>query len=223
MGDALEAVLGSPRRVLDLGCGPGSLSLRLLNRFPGLSMTAVDHDPVLLTIGSKAAGTVRGRLRWVDADLRTSEWDADLGPGRYDAALSTTALHWLPSRDLTRLYRGLSRRIRPGGLFLNGDHMPLPPDSPGLRAATHRWRRRAREGRDSGVRGETWEEFWRSVARSTSLKREWEEHQRRYPPHHSAESNLTPGQHARRLRAAGFREVAVLWQHMENQVLVALR
>ena len=221
MGDALEAVLGSPRRVMDLGCGPGSLSVRLLSRFPGLSVTAVDHDPVLLRIGSTAMGKERKRVRWVDADLRSPEWGSRLGPGRFDAALSTTALHWLAPPALSRLYQGLARRIRPGGIFLNGDHMPLPTDCPKLRAAAHRWRRRGRE--DPGRPGETWEQFWRSVARSSTLRPEWEERQRRYPAHHSAESDLTPEQHARRLRAAGFREVSVLWQHLEDRVLVALR
>jgi trans-aconitate methyltransferase len=223
MGDVLEATLGAPRRVLDLGCGPGSLALRLLDRFPGLSVVAVDHDPVLLRIGSTALGTASHRLSWVDADLRAPGWDALCGGGRFDAALSTTALHWLTPPELSHLYRTLARRIRPGGMFLNGDHMPLPPGCPRLRAATHRWRRRAKDGRLWAQPGETWEQFWRSVARSPSLREVWDERRRRYPPHHSAESSLTPDGHARRLRAAGFQEVAVLWQHLEDRVLAAVR
>ena len=223
MGDVLESVLRPPRRVLDLGCGPGSLSLRLLDRFPGLSVTGVDHDPVLLKIGSTALGARGGRIRWVDADLRAAGWDAELGPGAFDAAVSTTALHWLTPRELTGLYQRLAERIRPGGLFLNGDQMPLPSGCPRLRAAAHRWRQRRRSGSGLSGPGETWEQFWRSVSRDPALKQEWVERQRRYPSHHSAESDLTPEQHARRLRAAGFGEVAVLWQHLENRVLVALR
>ena len=51
MFDILEAWL--PRRftALDLGCGPGSLSARLLRRFPAARVVAVDFDPVVLRIG----------------------------------------------------------------------------------------------------------------------------------------------------------------------------
>src|ERR1043165_2040528 len=42
--------------VLDLACGPGAISQRLLNRFPAASSFAVDLDPVLLAIGQGALG-----------------------------------------------------------------------------------------------------------------------------------------------------------------------
>jgi trans-aconitate methyltransferase len=59
---------------IDLACGPGSLSQRLLQRFPQARVIAVDVDPVLLALGRGALGTVGGRLRWVDADLASPDW-----------------------------------------------------------------------------------------------------------------------------------------------------
>jgi hypothetical protein len=41
---------------------------RLLDRFPGASVVAVDFDPVLLALGRAADGD-RAGLRFVDADL----------------------------------------------------------------------------------------------------------------------------------------------------------
>src|SRR4029077_17954583 len=51
-------------RVVDLGCGPGSLSVRLLRSIPKAVVYPVDLDPVLLTVGRRAFGDARGRLRW---------------------------------------------------------------------------------------------------------------------------------------------------------------
>src|SRR4029077_15223279 len=51
MVDALAAFAGPRPRVLDLGCGPGSLSARVLDRIPGASVVAIDADPVLLAVG----------------------------------------------------------------------------------------------------------------------------------------------------------------------------
>ncbi len=60
MFDALAALLPGTFVALDLGCGPGSLSRRLLARFPEAQAIAVDLDPVLLAIGQRALGTVDG-------------------------------------------------------------------------------------------------------------------------------------------------------------------
>src|ERR687895_541289 len=68
--DAVEEGAGRPDPlVLDLGCGPGSLGARLLERLPKATVIAVDGDPVLLAIGQAAYGEVAG-LRFTDLDLR---------------------------------------------------------------------------------------------------------------------------------------------------------
>ena len=108
--------------VLDLGCGPGSLAVRLLDRLPGATVVGVDADPLLLTLG-RIAWPGRPGLRFAETDLRTAGWSAALGLERQaDAAVSTTALHWLPEPALRAMYAELGGVLRPGGLLLNGDH-----------------------------------------------------------------------------------------------------
>src|ERR1700735_1374734 len=96
--DAVEAGTGRPDPlVLDLGCGPGSLAVRLLDRLPRARVIGIDADPVSLALG-QAAYSDRPGLRLVDLDLREPGWSARLGlapPTNADAAVSTTALHWL--------------------------------------------------------------------------------------------------------------------------------
>lgn len=48
--DALAELLPASFVALDLACGPGSISQRLLDRFPEAHAVAVDLDPVLLAI-----------------------------------------------------------------------------------------------------------------------------------------------------------------------------
>ena len=124
--DAVEAGAGRPDPlVLDLGCGPGSLSVRLLARLPAANVVAVDADPVTLSLGRAGYASVPG-LRFADLDLREPGWVAGLGlpAGRpVDAVVSTTALHWLSAAELHDLYRTLAGLLRPGGLFLDGDHL----------------------------------------------------------------------------------------------------
>jgi len=126
--DAVEAGAGrDDPLVLDLGCGPGSLAVRLLNRMPAARVVAVDSDPLLLALGRAAHGGLAG-LRLADQDLRQPGWADRLGLERaVDAAVSTTALHWLDAAQLRAMYAELVTVLRPGGLMLGGDHLKEDP------------------------------------------------------------------------------------------------
>jgi SAM-dependent methyltransferase len=122
--DAVEAGTGrDDPLVLDLGCGPGSLAVRLLDRIPRARVVAIDSDPVLLALGNAGYGGRPG-LRFADQDLRAPGWPGALGLDRpADAAVSTTALHWLRAEALRAMYAQLAAVVRPGGLLLDGDEL----------------------------------------------------------------------------------------------------
>jgi trans-aconitate methyltransferase len=90
MLDMVEALVGPAPRVLDLACGTGSISDRLLKRFPGAESVGVDLDPALLAI---AEGYFAGerRVRFVRADLTDPRWTAALPHASYDAVLTRSA------------------------------------------------------------------------------------------------------------------------------------
>ncbi len=224
MMDVLEARLGRRFTVLDLGSGPGSFSARILRRFPAARSVAVDYDPVVRRIGQEALGDFAGRLTWVDAKLGAPGWRSALPRRRFDAAVSTTALHWLAPAQLGRLYRDLARLLRPGGVFLNGDHLAWDRSDRDLarlgRSVIDVYLRRRRTPRRE--EWADWKEWWESARRSPDLQGEFREHDRRNAGH-PKEQDLPLSGHIRRLRTAGFRTAAVVWQVFENRVLFAVR
>lgn len=222
MFDALEGLLPSEFVALDLACGPGSLSQRLLARFPAARCLALDLDPVLLTLGRNALGDIGGRLRWIEADIRDASWTAHLGVSQVDAVLTTTALHWLRPEHLLPLYEQLAALLRPGGVFLNGDHLAFPPQQPGFRklaqlASQHQEEIIVRQG------GETWTQWWEELAREPALAEAFAERERRFHWRDHGEVTHILDVHETALRNAGFREIGVLWQELDNRVLLAVR
>ncbi|MCI4347663.1 MAG: class I SAM-dependent methyltransferase, partial [Thermoplasmata archaeon] len=217
-----EATIGRSGRILDLGCGPGSLSLRVLRRFPRMHCVAVDYDPVVLRIGKGALGAYGGRLTWVDAKLGGPAWTDRLAAGKYDAAISTTALHWLEPKSLRGLYRDLGPLLRPHGIFLNGDRMPWDAEDRRLQRLAQRvrrvWFRRTQRRPDGGA----WRRWWKEASEVPDLAESFAEHRRRQAGH-PKEAGLPLTAHVRALRRAGFRTVAVLWQSFEHRVLFAQR
>jgi SAM-dependent methyltransferase len=223
MLDILETIVGpEPQTVLDLGCGPGSLSIRLLERFPSASVVGVDLDPVLLTLARGAYGQ-HPRLRFVTADLRDEGWAAHLGlEGPVDAALSTTALHWLETAALTRLYRDLARLLRLGGALIDGDHARFE-GQPHLAAAAGRVADAARHRRRTRrAEGESWDDWWRAVRADPALADAVAERDRIGHAHHGR-PELRDRDDWRLLEEAGFAEAGNIWQIGADRILVAVR
>lgn len=224
MFEALALLVGEESMtVLDLGCGPGSLSARLLRRFPRARVIGVDLDPVLLKIGRETYAD-EPRLRFVTADLAAPDWVERLGLDEAPAAaLSTTALHWLELDDVTRLYGDLARLLRPGGVLLDGDHAHFPAQ-PRLGEAASSLAAFIRRRRTRPlVKGETWEGWWEAMRADPAFAEAFEERDHVEHHHHRRRQQVDDQEHARRLLAAGFSEAAVIWQQGDDRILAAVR
>ena len=76
----------APRRVVDLGCGPGNLTLHLRERWPDAVLEAVDSSPEMIE-----AAQGRG------IDARVGDIDAWHPAPDTDVVLSNAALQWVPT------------------------------------------------------------------------------------------------------------------------------
>ena len=210
----------APPRVLDLAGGTGSISLRVLARFPGAQVTVLDQDPVLLAV---AGSSLRDRGTVVDADLSDAGWRAKLPEEGFDAVLTATALHWLPAERVAALYAEVRAVLRPGGVFVNADHMP-EESLPKLSARLRDHARRLREARYATGAATSWADWWARAAADDFLGPRWAERERIYPPgRHSQEWTPPALWHVDALRVAGFDEAGVLWRGGTDAAVVGLR
>jgi trans-aconitate methyltransferase len=223
MLDVLEALLPERFVALDLACGPGSISQRLLHRFPHARCVAVDFDPVLLLLGQNELGDMQGRLRWVEADLRDSSWHTQLGEEHLDAVLSTTALHWLPAGTLVQVYHRLGKLVRPGGVVLNGDEFEFGSHMPGFRQVAEFAHERMSIDITTQSGAEDWSAWWENLKRELGMESLFAERQRRVIDGAHHDSHTLVELHKAALCDAGFREVGVIWQHMGNRVVMGVR
>jgi SAM-dependent methyltransferase len=218
IADVVEAAAGRPDPlVVDLGVGPGSLAVRLLERMPLARVVGIDADPLLLGL-ARAGNAGRRGLRLVDHDLREPGWVDALALERApDAFVSTTALHWLTREQLVAVYAECASVLRPGGLLVNGDQLGEGAARPRLDALTRVvGRRRAVCAADV----EDWTAWWRAVQDAPELA---ELVAARGPDGvaHHVEDVPTVHDHVSALRAAGFVEAGTVWQHGDDRVLVA--
>ena len=112
--------LSAPGLVVDLGCGPGTVTGLLRARFLGATLIGVDSSVAML---ERARAAVPG-ARFVAGDFAT--WQTEAAP---DLIFSNAALHWTGGHD--RLFPALLGRLAPGGVL--AVQMPAMHDAP-LRA-----------------------------------------------------------------------------------------
>ena len=219
----LGTYLGRRFTVMDLGSGPGSLAVRILERFPQARVTAVDFDPVLLKIGREASKALDRHITWVDADIGSAGWTEQLPSMGFDAVVSSTALHWLDRPRLGRMYGDLARIMRKGGIFLNGDVLPLGEAKKTLTDITEK----IRFDRYGTLEVEfgPWERWWKKVEREQKgLGPAFRERKARFAGATAPEGMLSLEDHVQLLHAAGFSEVDTLWQNlMQDRILAAIR
>ncbi|MBQ0826209.1 class I SAM-dependent methyltransferase [Streptomyces tagetis] len=227
MADTVEAVAGRAPRVLDLACGTGSVTDRLLRRLPEARSTCLDLDPALLTI---ARGHFAGddRVAFVEADLTDPAWPARLPHPSYDAVVTATALHWLETEPLRRLYGTLAGVVREGGVFLNADHME-DASAPRINAALGALHAERRERERERGRLD-WAGWWREAARDPLLA---EAAARRFallgdarqprPDGPPRDRPTTTAWHLETLLAQGFGQARQVWCSASDAVVAALR
>ena len=83
---AARVQLADPRRIIDLGCGPGNSTAVLKARWPGAEITGLDQSEEMLA----EARRVYPDRQWVQADMAT--WKAGQP---YDLVYSNAAIQWV--------------------------------------------------------------------------------------------------------------------------------
>jgi ubiquinone/menaquinone biosynthesis C-methylase UbiE len=118
----LEHLPTSPSRLLDLGTGDGYVVGLLQTVHPSAEFVAADFSPEMLR---------QARERFADdASVTIVEHDLDeflpRELGEFDAVVSAFAIHHVGDERKRALYGEVLGCLRPGGVFLNLEHVDSP-------------------------------------------------------------------------------------------------
>lgn len=106
-----QAAIEPRHRVLDLGCGTGTLAILAKAAVPEAEVSGLDGDPQILEQARAKATTAAAEVRF-DHGYST---ELPYEPASFDRVLSTLFFHHLTSDDKRTTLREIVRVLRPGG------------------------------------------------------------------------------------------------------------
>jgi tRNA (cmo5U34)-methyltransferase len=101
------------KAILDVGCGAGNYTLRVLGHLPNLNATLIDLSaPMLERAGARVGAATPGQVQTIQGDIR----DLDLGKEQFDVIVAAAVLHHLRgTEEWTSVFAKFYECLRPGG------------------------------------------------------------------------------------------------------------
>jgi trans-aconitate 2-methyltransferase len=99
-----------PDLVVDVGCGPGELTLTLTDRWPAARVVGIDSSPEMLARAREVDAD--GRVEWVEAAAES--WDPT-AVGAVDVLVTNATLQWVPTH--LRLLPRWLEALAPAGVL----------------------------------------------------------------------------------------------------------
>ncbi len=138
-----QAAIQPNHRVLDVGCGTGTLATRLKRSYPVVEVTGLDPDPLALNRARQKASKNR-------ASIQFDQGYADELPypdSSYDRVFSSFMFHHLPPEARPKALREIRRVLKPGGSLHLVD-FSHHPHSHGFRAHLFHGNKRLKDNSD---------------------------------------------------------------------------
>lgn len=107
------------KALLDIGCGAGNYSLKMLEKIPDLDCTLVDLSrPMLDKAKERVSAATSGTVEILQQDILEAEFPVE----HFDIILAAAVLHHMrEDADWERVFSKLYQSLKPGGSFWISD------------------------------------------------------------------------------------------------------
>jgi len=119
----IDRIRCRPRRILDLGCGTGSMTLMLKQKFPQAEVMGLDFSPYMLAVADDKAQTAGVAIAFLQGNAE----DTPFAANSFDLVTAALLFHETPAEVTKNILREALRLLQPGGeaLIFDGNQATL--------------------------------------------------------------------------------------------------
>jgi len=117
--EAAKRIVPDAKKVLDIGCGAGNYTLKMLSKLPELDCTLVDLSmPMLNKAFERVSAFANNKVQIIQGDIREVEFEEN----SFDIILAGAVLHHLrEDEEWHYVFQKLFEIIKPGGCLMISD------------------------------------------------------------------------------------------------------
>lgn len=194
LAEAIPFERSNALRVIDLGCGTGTVSAQILNLFPNAQVTCVDFAENMI-MHARAKLAQYPQVNYLTADFRAFDWC-----GQFDVVISSLALHHIvTNEEKQNFYSHIYESLNSGGVFYNADVVLASNDY--LQTCYMR----------------EWRDFMALRISKDEIDGKW------IPKYHEEDRPARLLDHLQWMKEAGFSDIDVLWKYFNFAVYGGIR
>ncbi len=120
---AIAHIKGQPKRILDLGCGTGSSTLKLKEAFPESEVIGLDISPYMLVMAEYKGKKANLAITWQQGLAEATNFN----DGEFDLVTASFLFHETPTKISQAILQECLRLLKPGGqiIILDGNQKRL--------------------------------------------------------------------------------------------------
>jgi lipoprotein signal peptidase len=107
-------------RLLDVGCGTGTLAIMLKQQRPEATIIGLDPDPEILNVAADKAHASNVEINWLEGFARDASRVA--GAGSFDVVSSSLMFHQVPVEEKKAALLAMRGALKPGGRLCIADY-----------------------------------------------------------------------------------------------------
>ncbi|HUZ59543.1 MAG TPA: class I SAM-dependent methyltransferase [Hanamia sp.] len=117
--ESAKRIKSKPGNLLDIGCGAGNYTLKMLSKLPGMNCTLIDlSKPMLDRAYERVSKKSSKEVKIIEGDIR----EIDLLPNHYDIMMAGAVLHHLrEDADWEYVFSKLFHALKKGGCLMISD------------------------------------------------------------------------------------------------------
>jgi len=208
-------------RILDIGCGPGTLSLQLLDSIGDCKIIGVDSSKQMIELSkNRLENYIPGRYSSYISDFNTENFWIPKIDKKYDFIVSSLALHYLSDERREAFFKEIYDHLKENGVFIgcigNLSNVPVIREMEQIFKAEYAYKNKIQQVNDFGGLGslvslDDSENFDTFLTKSKNRQKEMNINWR------------SPKDYLMALKNAGFEKSEIVWHKWVKSIYVAIK